>query len=644
MKEAPLHKALPIVAMAVGDKHGIKVHVGGDVACTNGKQIFIPSLPEGKEARVLARGFIDHEAAHVRYTNFQVPMDSLTNSLEDVRIEGRIGEKFPGSKKNLKDLVSHLANSGMIQVSPQDPAVDVIGKYANLTMRRDRLGQDLEGLAGEAEQVFEARFGAKAKKWADNVLSKKLTSTKKAQDMAQELYKLVGQNQQGQDQQGQSQQGDGQDSQSDAESGESEQDESGQDGQSAADSGEDEQSDDGQAGSGDYEEGSDEGSNDGQSLGSSNSNDASDDASGNASDEEQSGESGGSNSSGTDDDDEADEEANDSSGDGSGEGSGDDSQAGSEFSASGSDESGSDTSGDSQDSQAGQNGSGQTGSDNPKDGSFQGLGEILREELNAQGQQGDNVGPGVIAEKSVSEATSRVPEPHLPFSPERAGRESVKLRRRLKGLLEAKHRRGEHTCRSGRNFAKKDLHRLATKDTRVFSRKIERQAPNTAIHVLLDTSGSMQGIELIQTLEAGYAIGKALDKIQHAQYAISGFPGKSGDNYVDRVKSFEEKLDHTRFSLTADNTTPTAEAMWYAVSTLAPRREERKIVFVVTDGRPNDWDAVIQMDTWLRRREVEVVGIGINLPLVQELFRDSLIIQRLKELTPALFKALEKKL
>jgi hypothetical protein len=91
-----LRNALPIVAAALGRKFGVEVGVGGQDACTDGRRIRIPDVPDDPASRDLAWGYLAHEAAHVRYTDFAVyeqaaregPLqEMLQNRIEDVRIE-----------------------------------------------------------------------------------------------------------------------------------------------------------------------------------------------------------------------------------------------------------------------------------------------------------------------------------------------------------------------------------------------------------------------------------------------------------------------------------------------------------------------------------------------------------------------------
>ena len=111
-------RSLPLVASALGRKYGLEVVIGGDRAATNGRRIFLPSLPldSPPELVALARGFIDHEAAHIRATNFRqikaAKLSSLEfhifNIIEDWRVEKVLGEIFPGCRSNFNWLARHF--------------------------------------------------------------------------------------------------------------------------------------------------------------------------------------------------------------------------------------------------------------------------------------------------------------------------------------------------------------------------------------------------------------------------------------------------------------------------------------------------------------------------------------------------------
>ncbi|HAT2580630.1 TPA: hypothetical protein I8273_004439, partial [Aeromonas hydrophila] len=75
----------------------------------------------------LIHGFIDHEAAHVRYTNWDAIRTSFelgeevkefTNLLEDIRIEKQIANRYPGSGLNLNRTAAKLCEDESFWAMP----------------------------------------------------------------------------------------------------------------------------------------------------------------------------------------------------------------------------------------------------------------------------------------------------------------------------------------------------------------------------------------------------------------------------------------------------------------------------------------------------------------------------------------------
>ncbi|MBL8269561.1 MAG: hypothetical protein JNL55_24410, partial [Steroidobacter sp.] len=62
--------ALPFVARAIGRRMNIEIRIGGQQAHTDRRSyIQLPTLPfEDPEVETLAFGYLEHEAAHIRYT------------------------------------------------------------------------------------------------------------------------------------------------------------------------------------------------------------------------------------------------------------------------------------------------------------------------------------------------------------------------------------------------------------------------------------------------------------------------------------------------------------------------------------------------------------------------------------------------
>jgi cobaltochelatase CobT len=69
--------------------------------------------------------------------------------------------------------------------------------------------------------------------------------------------------------------------------------------------------------------------------------------------------------------------------------------------------------------------------------------------------------------------------------------ESARLSARLQGLVQASRMDRPRPVRSGRRLNTRKLHRVAVADARIFARRAHRIAPNTAVHLLVDLSGSM---------------------------------------------------------------------------------------------------------------------------------------------------------
>ncbi|SFW76035.1 Cobalamin biosynthesis protein CobT VWA domain-containing protein, partial [Desulfovibrio desulfuricans] len=136
---------LPLLASVLGDQYGVQVCIGGKEACTNGKVIYLPALPTDCEPELLAmaRGFVDHEAAHIRHTDFTAlrtaKLDPVTfnlfNCLEDWRIEKKLSAIFPGCRHNLNWLIRRFFVEEAESRAGDDPPALAVLDYVLLTVR-----------------------------------------------------------------------------------------------------------------------------------------------------------------------------------------------------------------------------------------------------------------------------------------------------------------------------------------------------------------------------------------------------------------------------------------------------------------------------------------------------------------------------
>jgi hypothetical protein len=111
-------RCLPLLADILGRAYGVTVEIGGKDAFTNGRTIRLPSLPAQADATFLGlvRGYIDHESAHIRHTDFAAiaqaaptPLEKhIWNTFEDWRVERELSRHFPGCRRNFHWLIRHL--------------------------------------------------------------------------------------------------------------------------------------------------------------------------------------------------------------------------------------------------------------------------------------------------------------------------------------------------------------------------------------------------------------------------------------------------------------------------------------------------------------------------------------------------------
>ena len=102
LRTKDIMSCLPLLACILGKQYNITVEIGGTTAYTNGKTIHIPSLKIDTDEMYInmTRGYVDHEAAHIRYTDFQLLQKAnltklqfhLFNIIEDWRVETLLGK------------------------------------------------------------------------------------------------------------------------------------------------------------------------------------------------------------------------------------------------------------------------------------------------------------------------------------------------------------------------------------------------------------------------------------------------------------------------------------------------------------------------------------------------------------------------
>ena len=215
------------------------------------------------------------------------------------------------------------------------------------------------------------------------------------------------------------------------------------------------------------------------------------------------------------------------------------------------------------------------------------------------------------------------------------------LRTKLQGLLQSQVLRRSSPSRHGK-LCGHGLYRIAVHDPRLFMKNESVTGIDTAVHILLDISGSMTSrIELAGA--ACYSVALALAAIPGISVGVSAFPA---DYKEDVAATVYPLLQHGKritnsFAAEAHGSTPMTEALWWVLGMLSTRPEHRKVILVVTDGYPDDPETAKETIVAAQQMGMEVLGIGINAPIISSMIPISENITDIHELAPAMFRILQ---
>ncbi len=540
----PLKNALPIVAAAYGEKFGVKVLIQGQDAFTDGERIVIPTAnPDDPHYQQIAWGYLAHEAAHIRHTNFDMVQKAsskpirkaLLNTIEDVRIENELAKDYPGTRRSISQVIEYMVDTQQMCVPEQLEPASNLQAWLLFRLRCHFLGQKaLTPLYQAVDERVRQLFPAAAM----SRLSAMLTAVPSLGSTG-EVLKLV-----------------------DAIVAMLEEESRPPQDESDADSG----NDIGQAASNDSNNSSDSQipETDSSAMG----------------DAAETGDS--------DNSDQADNLR-----------------------------------------QALEASAAQFEPD-----TFTQVAEVLSEQ--AEGHQG-------VTPLSLPQAEQAMlgDEAILTLS----ASESAQIRARLRGMVQSSQDNRNHAKRHGLRVATHRLAALQAGESRLFIQRQPRIAPNAAVHLLVDISGSMgkpigEGNRKYFHVanEAALALAMALEGIPGVVPAVSYFPGIHQEVSIALLPKQSVRHRAACFDQKPRGCTPMAQAMWFAANSLLAQKQKRKLMIVLTDGDPDDWAATHDIVDRCRRSGFELLGIGIQTRSVEKFFPQSIVINDVKDLKRELFE------
>lgn len=256
------------------------------------------------------------------------------------------------------------------------------------------------------------------------------------------------------------------------------------------------------------------------------------------------------------------------------------------------------------------------------------LGQMLKRNLGEKAETVGRCAVAIIGEKQLSPLSAR--------DLDNIARVTAGLRARFQGMLQATRMVRQWPSRRGRLDPRR-THGIALGNPRVFLTHQRKPAINTAIHILLDASASMRD-RIGLACQCCAALAQSLDQAG-LSVGITAFPGNQPVTVVPILRHGDKV--HPNMVVEARGQTPLGESLWWLLQRLVSLREQRKIIFIVTDGAP---------DNLLTTREairaglalgVEIYALGILAPQIGGLLpQSSATVTSLAELPSALFALL----
>lgn len=202
------------------------------------------------------------------------------------------------------------------------------------------------------------------------------------------------------------------------------------------------------------------------------------------------------------------------------------------------------------------------------------------------------------------------------------------------------------------------LYRIINDDKpRVFRQRITSNTLDTAVCLLVDCSGSMSGNKFEMACCGAGAFAEAL-KPMNIPYTVLGFTNhrdRNDDPIIWVFNDFGERVTQTelvsRFN-TASHTlweNTDGDAIAYADRVLSQRKEQRKVLIVLSDGSPagrthagHVWAYTERVISNVEKRGTNVYGIGICDDSVRYFYKNSEVVMKTSDLTPAILNVLDR--
>lgn len=179
---------------------------------------------------------------------------------------------------------------------------------------------------------------------------------------------------------------------------------------------------------------------------------------------------------------------------------------------------------------------------------------------------------------------------------------------RLRSVLQSMQATPSWSGATGIKLDQRALYRPSIGDARIFRRREEKPKLVTDVLLLLDVSGSMDDERIIETYPVVMATLMALRTMPNVRAMLALY----SEDSLRVLHGWTDKA-HVGLRMPACyGSTPTGPSMMNAITFFDPRRQCRKIMLVFTDGGPNDYASTRAAVRHLNMRGVETYAVGMG--------------------------------
>lgn len=230
-----------------------------------------------------------------------------------------------------------------------------------------------------------------------------------------------------------------------------------------------------------------------------------------------------------------------------------------------------------------------------------------------------------------------------------------KIRRLLQVRSQAKYVGGQ---KKGK-LHMKNVYRACTNldkyNEKIFRTKNVNDTLDTAVTVLCDLSGSMNGHKVCHAIDSAVLLNDSIGTSLRIPLEVLGFSEYGDETFVGIVKEFSQPaskdiiVDNFTSATNFMSANADGEAIIFAYDRLRKRPEKRRILIVISDGSPScsrGGDIASFTKKTIKaiedEKEVEIYAVGIMTTSVKHFYKNHIVIQHAKELETTLIELIRR--